>query len=197
MHNDKRRPRVLPFVGTLLFMSFICAAGAADAADAPASDYRLHAGDKLDIAVWKEIELTKPIVVVNPDGRFTFPLAGDIMAVGKTVGEVRTEIENHLKRYIPEPVVTVAVTDFGGNVAYVIGQVAKPGVFIMNPRINVLQALALAGGGTPFAKLDSIIILRGSQQSQRALPFRFSQVSSGKSLEQNVVLESGDVVVVP
>lgn len=161
------------------------------------ADYHLHPGDKLDISVWKETEMQRPGVVIPPDGKVSFPLAGQIMAAGHTVTEVRQEIEQHLKQFITEAVVTVSVVETGGNVAYVIGQVNKPGVFPLNPGINVLQALALAGGGTPFAKLDSVIILRGSQASQRVLPFRFSQVSEGKNLEQNVALESGDVIVVP
>jgi polysaccharide export outer membrane protein len=161
------------------------------------ADYRLHPGDKLDVSVWKETEMQRPGVVIAPDGRFSFPLAGQIVAAGKTVAEVRQEIESKLTKYIPDPVVTVGIAEVGGNVAYVIGQVAKPGVFVMNPAINVLQALSLAGGGTPYAKLDSIIVIRGPQGSQRVLPFRFSQVSAGKDLTQNVVLESGDVVLVP
>ncbi len=171
-------------------------AAAASAQGVPA-DYRLHAGDKLDVSVWKETEMQRPVIVVAPDGKFSFPLAGQITAAGKTVTEIRQEIETKLAKYIPEPVVTVGITEVGGNVAYVIGQVNKPGSLIMNPSINVLQALSLAGGGTPFAKLDSIIIIRGSQSAQRALSFHFSQVSAGRDLGQNVVLESGDVVLVP
>ena len=166
-------------------------------AQAAAVDYRLHAGDKLEVSVWKEAEMQKPSVVVSPDGKFSFPLVGQIVAAGRTVAEVRQEIEAKLKAYIPEAVVTVGVNEFSGNVAYVIGQVGRPGSYVMNPRINVLQALALAGGGTPFAKLDNIIVIRGSQGAQRAMPFRFSQVSAGKDLDQNVTLESGDVVLVP
>jgi len=177
-------------------VAFVVIGSTAHAQAAPA-DYRLHAGDKLDVSVWKETEMQRPNVVVSPDGKFSFPLAGQITAAGKTVTDVRQEIETKLKVYIPEPVVTVGVVDFAGNVAYVIGQVAKSGSFVMNPRINVLQALSLAGGGTPFAKLDSIIVIRGSQSGQRVLPFHFSQVSAGKDLDQNVVLESGDVVLVP
>jgi polysaccharide export outer membrane protein len=161
------------------------------------ADYRLHAGDKLDISVWKELEMQRPAIVIPPDGKVSFPLAGQIMAAGRTVTEVRQDIEQHLTKYIPEPVVTVSVVETAGNVAYVIGQVTKPGVFPLNPGINVLQALALAGGGTAFAKLDSVIVIRGSQASQRVLPFHFSQVSDGKNLAQNVELESGDVIVVP
>jgi polysaccharide export outer membrane protein len=163
------------------------------------SDYHLHAGDKLDVSVWKETEMQKPNIVIAPDGHFSFPLVGQITAAGRTVSEVRQEIETKLTKYMPEPVVTVGVVDVAGNVAYVIGQVAKPGSFVMNPRINVLQALSLAGGGTPFAKLNDIIVIRGAQSSggQKVLPFHFSQVSAGKDLDQNVMLESGDVVLVP
>jgi polysaccharide export outer membrane protein len=178
--------------GTLAFL----VAGSGAKAQTASTDYRLHSGDKLDISVWKEEEMQKPGVVVSPDGRISFPLAGQIMAAGRTVGEIRQDIEARLKTYIPDPVVSISIADTGGNIAYVIGQVGKPGGFPLNPRINVLQALSLAGGGTPFAKLDSIIIVRGSQ-GQRVLPFHFSQVSAGKNLEQNVMLESGDVIVVP
>ncbi len=160
------------------------------------ADYKLHAGDKLEVAVWKELDLQRN-VVIRPDGRFSFPLTGDVQAVGRSADEIRTDIESRLKRYIPEPVVTVTVTEVAGNRVYVIGQVARPGMFVMNPQLNVLQALSLAGGTTPFAKLDSISILRSSGSAQRTLPFRYSQVVDGKGLEQNVILESGDVVIVP
>jgi polysaccharide biosynthesis/export protein len=82
-------------------------------------------------------------------------------------------------------------------VAYVIGQVLKPGAIPMNPTINVLQALSVAGGANPYAKLDSIIVIRGTSSGQQVLNFRYGQVSAGKNLEQNIELESGDVVVVP
>jgi polysaccharide export outer membrane protein len=161
------------------------------------ADYRLHAGDKLDVSVWKETEMQKPAIVISPDGRIAFPLVGQIMAAGRTVSEVRQDIEDHLKKYIPEPVVTVSIVDTAGDVTYVIGQVAKPGAYALNPRINILQALSLAGGGTPFAKLDSIIVIRGGTGAQHVYPFHFGQVSAGKDLDQNLMLESGDVVLVP
>jgi polysaccharide export outer membrane protein len=184
--------------------SLLCIAGttlahAAQPAAPVTDEYRLHAGDKLDVSVWKETEMQKPAIVVGPDGKFAFPLAGQINAAGRTVSEVRQEISDHLQKFIPDPVVTVSIVDTAGNVCYVIGQITKPGAFPLNPRINVLQALALAGGGTPFAKLDSIIVIRGGAAAggKQVLPFRFSQVSGGKDLEQNVTLESGDVVLVP
>jgi polysaccharide export outer membrane protein len=106
-------------------------------------------------------------------------------------------MEAKLKKYVTEPVVTFAITQVNGNVAYVVGQVNKPGQLIMNPGLNVLQALSMAGGGNPYAKLDNIIVLRGTGSQQQVLQFHYGQVSSGRNLEQNVELQSGDVVVVP
>jgi len=166
------------------------------AAQGAPADYKLHAGDRIEVSVWKEVDLQRK-VTVRPDGRFTFPLTGDVKAVGRSADEIRLDIESRLKRYIPEPVVTVTVEETAGNRIYVIGQVARPGMFVMNPQLNVLQALSLAGGTTPFAKLDSISVLRNSAGSQQSLPFRYNQVVDGKSLDQNILLESGDVVVVP
>jgi len=160
------------------------------------ADYKLHAGDKIQLSVWKEVDLQR-IVVIRPDGRFSFPLTGEVQAAGRSADEVRVDIEGRLKKYIPEPVVTVTVEDVTGSRVYVIGQVNKPGMFILNPQLSVLQALSVAGGTTPFAKLDSIMVIRGTGSAQSTLPFRYSQVTEGKSLGQNILLESGDVVVVP
>jgi polysaccharide biosynthesis/export protein len=159
--------------------------------------YTLNAGDTLDIAVWKEEDLTKKDVIVRPDGMFSFPLAGEINAVGHTVAQVEEQISSRLKKYIPEPVVSVSVKNLDGCRVYVIGQVSKPGSFVMNPRFSVLQALSLAGGLTPFAAANDIIILRGTGNAQNILPFHYGEVVKGRSLNQNVLLEAGDVVVVP
>lgn len=165
-------------------------------ARAAENDYRLHAGDSITVSVWKEVDLQRK-VIIRPDGKFSFPLAGEVQAAGRTADEVRIDIESKLSKFIPEAVVTVIVEDVAGNRIYVIGQVNKPGMFIMNPQLTVLQALSLAGGHTPFAKLDDISIVRGVGAGQKSFPFRYNQVVEGKALQQNVVLESGDVVVVP
>jgi polysaccharide export outer membrane protein len=160
------------------------------------ADYRLHAGDQLEVSVWKEVDLQRT-VLIRPDGKFSFPLTGEVQAAGKTPDEIRASIEERLRPYIPEPVVTVTVTGVNGHSIYVIGQVNKPGVFVMNPRLNVLQALSMAGGTTPFAKLDNIIVIRDSGTTQKSIPFQYNQVSDGKNLAQNIPLEAGDVVLVP
>ncbi len=158
--------------------------------------YRVNAGDRLDISVWKEEDLQRQ-VLVRPDGAFSFPLAGQIMAEGRTVAAIQAELEERLSRYIPDLVSTVTVVDVNGNRIYVIGQVTAPGSFVMNPVLDVMQALAMAGGTTPFAALKDIRILRRENGVQKAYGFDYTQVADGRSLEQNVQLQSGDVVVVP
>jgi polysaccharide biosynthesis/export protein len=180
----------------------VLAAGPALAAEAPAmvatqTDYKIHAGDQLLVGVYDDPKMPPITVTVTPDGKFSFPLIGILVAGGKTPEQLRVEMETKLRKFVAEPVVTVSITEVKGNVAYVIGQVTKPGPIVMNPAVNVLQALSIAGGGNPYAKMDSIIVIRNAVGGQRVLSFRYGQVSSGKSLEQNVQLESGDVVVVP
>jgi polysaccharide export outer membrane protein len=179
--------------GALTIVSMACAAVRAQTIP----DYRLHPGDKLIIGVYDDPKLLPQEITVAPDGKIAYPMVGVLSVSGKTVEQIRSELEARLKKYISEPIATVIVTDVKGNVVYVIGQVTKPGAITMNPTINVLQALSIAGGANPYAKLDGIIIIRSSAGVQRVLPFKYGQVSAGKELQQNVLLESGDVVVVP
>jgi polysaccharide export outer membrane protein len=158
--------------------------------------YEVQPSDLLQISVWREPELTQQ-VLVRPVGAFSFPLAGDISAVGKTVEELRLELIERLSRFIPDLVVTVSVLEIRGNKIYVIGQVNQPGEFIMNPRVDVMQALSLAGGTTAFASPNSIFVLRRTNGEQQRLPFNFDAVLRGRDLDQNVLLRTGDVVVVP
>jgi polysaccharide export outer membrane protein len=184
-------------VACVLVASLISLSLVRGAAAQAAPDYTMNAGDQIDISVWKEPDLTRP-VIVRPDGKFSFPLAGEINAAGRTVVQIQNDLVAKLKTYIPEPVVTASVKSLDGYRVYVIGQVTHPGAITMNPRMNVLQALTVAGGMTPFAALNDIIVLRGaSGPNQRMLPFHYGEVSKGKNLGQNVQLEAGDVIIVP
>jgi polysaccharide biosynthesis/export protein len=160
-------------------------------------DYKLHPGDKVIVGVYDDPKLLPQEMTVAPDGRISYPMVGELMAGGKTVEQVRLELQTRLKKYLSDPIATVIVVEAKGNVVYVVGQVTKPGEITMNPTINVLQALSIAGGANPYAKLDSIIIIRSSGGTQRVLQFKYGQVSTGRDLDQNIQLESGDVVVVP
>lgn len=158
--------------------------------------YRINPGDRLQVSVWKEEDLQLD-VLVRPDGGFSMPLAGDIRAAGQRVDELQSEISKRLHRYIPDPTVSVAVSEPLGNVVYVIGKVERPGALIATRRIDVLQVLSMAGGMTEFAAVDEIRILRRKEGEQVTIPFKYSEVERGENLEQNVRLESGDVVIVP
>lgn len=162
----------------------------------PDESYKVLPGDMLQISVWGEENLQGE-VLVRPDGALSFPLCGDISARNQSVIDLQEEITKRLTRYISDPVVTVSVAQVLGNKVYVIGQVSRPGVFVVNPQVDVLQALTMAGGATPFASLNDIKILRRSGDRQQALRFRYDDVIKGRNLEQNVVLQAGDVVVVP
>jgi polysaccharide export outer membrane protein len=169
----------------------------ASAQQAPYEPYYVQAGDTLEVSVWKEEDLQKQ-VLVRPDGRISFPLIGDIDVAGRTIDELRQEITDRLVKFIPDLTVTVTIQSINGNRIYVIGKVNSPGSFVVNPRVDVMQALSLAGGTTAFAALDDIIILRReSDGSQRAISFQYKDVARGRSLDQNVILHSGDFVVVP
>lgn len=180
---------------------FACGtAGAANAAAAPTdpalAEYHVQPGDVLSVSVWKEQDLSLE-VLVRPDGGVSFPLVGDVAASGKSIAALREEFTERLKRYIPSPVVTVAAKTIGGNHVYVIGKVQRPGEYPFSRPVDVMQALSLAGGTTPFAALNDIVILRRQNGALTALPFHYAEVEHGKRLAQNILLESGDTVVVP
>ena len=162
----------------------------------PNAPYAIQPGDVLTVSVWKERELQAE-VLVRPDGGLSFPLAGDIQASGRSVEEVRALIEKGLKRYIPDPAVSVAVKQIGGNFIYVIGKVHRPGQFPFSKPLDVMQALALAGGATPYAALNDIRILQRDASGLKSVPFHYNDVEKGRELGQNILLGSGDTVVVP
>ena len=158
--------------------------------------YHLEPGDIITVSVWKETDLQAE-VLVRPDGGFSFPLAGEVAAVGKTVDDIRAVLVDRLKRYIPNPVVTVALKQINGNRIYVVGRVNRAGDFPLSSPLDVMQAIALAGGTTPFAAINDIVILRRQNGQQQALHFHYSDVARGHDLSQNVLLQVGDTVVVP
>jgi polysaccharide export outer membrane protein len=161
-----------------------------------AARYVVQPGDLLQVSVWHEPDLTRE-VRVSPDGWITYPLVGEVQAEGATVESLRTALEEKLHKYINEAVVNVSVKEPDGNRIYVLGKVNRPGVYPFTKSIDVVQALTLAGGTSKFASINDIKILRRVEGEQQTYKFRYSDVERGKSLEQNIVLRSGDVVVVP
>lgn len=158
--------------------------------------YLIQPGDVLDISVWKEDDLTKP-ALVRPDGAISFPLVGDLIVAGKNPVTVAKEMTDRLKQYIPDPVLTVSINQINGNQVFVIGKVARPGQFPATRYVDVMQALSMAGGTTTYAELNKIKILRRENGKLKAIPFEYGEVEKGRSLDQNIILQAGDVVVVP
>jgi polysaccharide biosynthesis/export protein len=167
--------------------------------DSPMSSdpmYIIQPDDSLEIFVWKEPELTRK-VLVRPDGNISFPLIQDLKAAGSSTTQLKGQIETKLKDYLKEPNVTVIVDNIRSYKVFVVGKVQKPGSLSSEKPINVLQALSLAGGFQDFAKKSGITILRNSTGQNFVLPFDYPNVIRGKKQDENIVLQSGDVVVVP
>lgn len=171
----------------------------------PRSEYRLNAGDSLDIFVWAEERMQREVRVL-PDGTFAFPLAGTIQAEGKTPRQVGLEIENKIASFYRDgtPEVTVSVKDTSGMRFYVIGKVRAPGSYSAGRPVNALQALTLAGGPAEFADVDQAVILRETASGQTVERVSLSKVlkgakalSPGEQARPIPMLRSGDVLVVP
>lgn len=161
-----------------------------------AQPYLLNAGDTLAISVWNEETLQKDVIVL-PDGRISFPLAGELAAQGKTVSQLQAAITEKLKTYLSDPVVTVSVMNVGGNTIHILGKVTNPGIFVMSQPLDVVKALSLAGGLSPYAEENNILVLRRRGDQQDIFPVRYAGIKKGKDLDTNIMLKSGDVIVIP
>jgi polysaccharide biosynthesis/export protein len=183
-----------------LMIGLLICCGTVFAADHPMptlpDGYKLRPGDVLQVSVWKETDLQSE-VLIRPDGGMSFALAGELQAAGHTVAELTSMLETRIHKFIPDAVVTVAVKSAGGNRVYVIGKVNRPGDFPLTGPIDVMQALSLAGGATPFADTNDIRILRRDGEHETSIHFRYHDIARGRRLDQNILLQNGDTVVVP
>ncbi len=157
--------------------------------------YKIGPGDILEISVWKNQDLTRNVVVL-PDYTIRFPLIGEIKVGGHTAAWLEETLTSRLEKYIPEPVLSVSVSQTTSMAIYIIGKVNSPGRFGINDNINVLQGLAIAGGLNPFANDEEIKIFRKLGDQTTIFTFNYDTASKGKSLEQNITLKRGDVIVV-
>lgn len=158
--------------------------------------YIIQPNDVLEIFVWKEPDLTRK-VLVRPDGRISFPLVQDMQAAGISPGELKERIEARLKEYLSAPNVTVVVDAIMSYRIYVIGKVQKPGIQTIEKPVTVLQALTLAGGFQDYAKDAEIVVIRKQAGENQLFDFNYKDVIKGRKAEQNILLRTGDVVVVP
>ena len=161
--------------------------------------YQVNAGDVLSLEVWNEPSLSSEQFSVRPDGFVSIPVIGEIRASKKTIVELQASIAKGLSRYLKdEPTVVVSVLASNGNLVYILGKVGRPGAFPLNGPMDVTQALAFAGGLNSFAAENKIKILRRDDSGQqRSIKFKYGQVKDGDKLETNILLKSGDIVLVP
>lgn len=163
------------------------------------SAYLIGPEDVLEVLVWKNEALSK-VVTVRPDGRVSLPLIGDVQAAGLSAIQVKEEISEKLNPFYKEaPDVSVIVQQVNSHAVYLVGEVQRPGKYVVKSGTTFLQAVALAGGLTPFASSNKILLLRrsGMDHKELAMRIRFKDIASGQQLESNIFLKPGDTIVVP
>lgn len=159
-------------------------------------NYVIGAQDVLDINVWKEPSVSRT-VPVRSDGKISLPLLDDVQAAGLTPMQLTASLTEKLKKFLEDPQVTVIVTQINSQRVYIIGQVMRPGAFPLLPNMTILQALATAGGLAQFANGKKIYLLRTEGGKQARYNFNYKDVLSGRKPEENLVLKTGDQIVVP
>jgi polysaccharide export outer membrane protein len=152
--------------------------------------------DVLAINVWKEPDISRSIPV-RSDGKISLPLVGEVQAAGLTPLKLEKDIASKLKNYISEPEVTVMVQQVNSQKFNILGQVVRPGSYVIANSPTVLDALALAGGFRDFAKKKSVYVLRQGATGESRIPFNYKDVSKGKNMSQNIKLQPGDTIIVP
>ena len=182
-------------IGSIIFICILLALFVSNSS-AENEVYYIGTGDVLEISVWKDPELSRT-VIVPPDGVISFPLIDNIRVTNLTVADLDKVLTQKLSEFVPDVTVTVMLAEINSLKAYVIGKVNTPGMYDITLDTNVMQILAQAGGLTPFASVGNIMILRRKKNQITKIPFDYGEIVKGKHLEQNIVLQAGDVVVVP
>jgi polysaccharide biosynthesis/export protein len=158
--------------------------------------YIVGDSDVIRVNVWKEPEVSQT-VVVRTDGNISLPLINEVRVSGMTPLQIQDMVGAKLKNFLNNPQVTVTVIEIHSKRAFITGEVARPGTYSLNAQTTVLQLIAQAGGFTPFAKKNGIVVLRTEDGRQSRLKFKYNEVVQGKKTEQNIALHPGDTVVVP
>jgi len=159
---------------------------------AVSSDYKIGPADVLKIYVWDEDKFSG-LFTVDQDGKFVFPLVGNLVAGDQTTAQVKDTVTKALEKYVQRPRVDVTVDQVGSKKYYLNGMINHPGEYLLTTPTTILQAISKAGGLQDFANEKKIYILRGSTK----IPFNYKEVSQGKHMEQNILIQAGDQLFVP
>jgi polysaccharide export outer membrane protein len=153
--------------------------------------YTLGPEDIIHITTWREQDFTLTLAI-RPDGKITMPLIGELQAAGLTPLQLTADLKEKLSKYINNPEVAVTVLDVRSRRFYIDGEVNRPGPFALVLPTTVLEALSMCGGFREFADQKHIRVLRG----EKTFKFNYKEVTSGKRMEQNILLENGDHIIV-
>jgi polysaccharide export outer membrane protein len=195
---------------TCILVTFTLGAGRLRAADektvdakqtwsakASPNDYKIGAGDILEITIWKEPDLSREEVLVRTDGKISFPLLNDVQAAGLTPLEMKGNMETGLKEFISTPFVTITVTSPDSQKIYILGEVLNTGEYPLTKNLTVLQAFALAGGFTEWASKKEIVLMRKEDGKEKIYRINYKNIIKGKDLSQNLMLKADDTIIVP
>lgn len=169
-------------------------AKAAQPARAMREDYKIGAGDQIDVRVWKEEEMSAIGVMVRADGKVSLPFLKEVQAAGFTPSELEARLKEGFTKFVQDPEVSVLIRQVTSEKIYVMGQVRKPGPLVMTTPLTVLQAIAESGGPTEYAKKKKMYVLRKGTEK---IPFNYEGILKGEAMDQNIVLLPGDTIVVP
>jgi len=193
------RKSILPisFTGCFVCVFILLSPLLARAESPNGGKYLIGAGDILEIVTWKEKDLSRDEVLVRIDGYISFPLLNDVKAAGHTTTELTSSLQNGLKDYIANPVVTVTVKSPASKRFYILGEVKNTGEYPLYKDVTVLQAFAIAGGFTEWASKDEILLLRKENGKDVTIRVDYKEIADGENLDQNVPVKSGDTIIVP
>ena len=163
--------------------------------DAVPKDYVIGVADVLSVVFWREKDLSAE-VLVRPDGKISLPLLNDVPAAGMTPQQLAAAVQQAALKFVLDPGATVIVKEIRSRKVYVIGEVSKPGTFPLGSEMNVLQAIAEAGGFVEGANKGDIVIVRTESGRERRYKFNYNDVVRGKNVQQNIRLAPGDTILV-
>lgn len=181
------------------FFSFSEIESSDDSKNESFDKYLINAGDIVSVRVWNEPTLSADQILVRPDGYLSIPAIGEVKAGNKSVNELEDLISEKLDKYLKDkPNVIVSILAVNGSQVFVLGKVNAPGAYPMIRSLDVTQAIALARGLNSFASEGKIKVLRRNiNGEQTAIAVKYNKIKAGEDLDKNILLKSGDVVLVP
>jgi polysaccharide export outer membrane protein len=161
-----------------------------------AGSYRIGKGDVLEINVWKEPILSGE-TIVRSDGMVSLTLIGDVQAAGRTPMELRDDIQKRLVDYVEDPTVSILLKAQTSQKYYVIGEVKLPGEYDLVKDLNIVQAIARAGGFGEWADKDDIIVLRTLNGVEQRIKVDYKEIVKGVNTLQNIPIQASDTIIIP